>query len=361
MRVMFIQHFPASLVCAQYYFPAILAKMGHEVMVVAPAGGDVVGYTSAGIVLSQVEPDMSWLVAVRQAGLSFRPDIVHVFFHAMCGLYPLLIRGKGISPKFILDIRSPLLKKGLVRHLIQIKNRMEIYLYRSILTHSIKSGYTVVGKTRQLTYVPPGIDFSILPSLGAQRLRAETLRLVYVGSVDRKRQLDKMILDVVKAAQHVRLTLDIYAYADMQSIENIQDLVNALGAQDYIHFRGMIKQEALFAVMPDYDAGLAYVPKELYDFAPPLKTIEYLACGLSVVATATEGNMQFIEDGKNGVLTGWAPDSYAEGIIRLAQGSGVSMSPAEMRRSVEKFDWEKIVTEILIPEYQRLMGASVEP
>lgn len=360
MRVMFIQHSPASLMCAQYYFPLTLAKLGHEVMVVAPAGGDVAGYASAGIGLCQVEPGASWFAAVRQASLSFRPDIVHVFFHAMCGLYPLLIRGKGLAPKFVLDIRSPLLKKGLARHLIQIKNRMEIYFYHSILTHSIKSGYTVVGKTRQLTHVPPGIDFSILPSPGVQRLRAETLRLVYVGSADRKRQLDKMILGVVKAAQHVRLSLDIYAYADMQSIENIQDLVNALGAQDYIHFRGMIKQEALFAVILDYDAGLAYVPKELYDFAPPLKTIEYLACGLPVVATATEGNMQFIKDGQNGVLTGWTPDSYAEGIIRLARSAGVSMTPAEMRQAVEKYDWEKIVVDTLIPEYRRLMGASVE-
>lgn len=358
MRVMFIQHFPASLVCAQYYFPAILAKMGHEVMVVAPAGGDVEGYTSAGIVLSQVEPDMSWLVAVRQAGLSFRPDIVHVFFHAMCGLYPLFIRGKGISPKFILDIRSPLLKKGLVRHLIQIKNRMEIYFYHSILTHSIKSGYTVVGKTRRLTHVSPGADFSMLPLLCTARPRAETLRLVYVGSVDQKRQLEKMILGVVKAAQDVRLTLDIYA--DKRSSESLQKLVEVLGAQDYIHFMGTVKLEVLLSAMADYDAGLAYVPKELYDFAPPLKTIEYLACGLPVVATATEGNMQFIEDGKNGVLTGWAPDSYAEGIIRLAQGSGVSMSPAEMRRSVEKYNWEEIVADTLIPEYWRLMGASVE-
>lgn len=358
MRVMFIQHSPTSSIGAPYYFPLTLAKLGHEVMVVAPAGGDVVGYASAGIGLCQVEPGMSWFAAVRQTGLSFKPDIVHVFFHAMCGLYPLLIRGKGLAPKFVLDIRSPLLKKGLVRHLIQIKNRFEIYLYRSILTHSIKSGHTVVGKTRQLTHVPPGIDFSILPSLGVQRLRAETLRLVYVGSADWQRQLEKMILGVVKAAQGVRLSLDIYA--NKQSSENLQKLVEASGAQDYIHFRGMIKQEAIFAVMPDYDAGLAYVPKELYDFAPPLKTIEYLACGLPVVATATEGNMQFIKDGQNGVLTGWTPDSYAEGIIRLAQGSGVSMSPAEMRRSVEKFNWEEIVADTLIPEYRRLMGASVE-
>lgn len=358
MRVMFIQHSPTGSMWAQYYFPAILARLGHEVLVVAPAGGDVEGYASAGIGLSQVEPGMSWFAAVRQASLSFRPDIVHVFFHAMCCLYPLLIRGKGLAPKFVLDIRSPLLKKGLVRYLIQIKNRMEIYFYHSILTHSIKSGYTVVGKTRRLTHVSPGVDFSILPSLCTERPRTETLRLVYVGSVDQKRQLEKMILGVVKAAQNVRLTLDIYA--DKQSSENLQKLVEASGAQDYIHFMGMMKRDVLFTAISEYDAGLAYVPRELYDFAPPLKTIEYLACGLPVIATATEGNRQFIEDGKNGVLTGWAPDSYAEGIIRLAQGSGVSMTPAEMRQAVEKYNWGKIVSETLIPEYRRVVGELVE-
>lgn len=359
MRVMFIQHSSTSLVCAQYYFPAILAKMGDEVMVVAPAGGDVEGYAHAGIQLTQVNPEANWFVSVRRAGLSFRPDIVHVFHHLMCGLYPLLIREKGLAPKFVLDIRSPLLKKGLVRYLIQIKNRMEIYFYHSVLTHSIKSGHTVVGKTRRLTHVPPGVDFSILPSLVAERSRTETLRLVYAGSADRKRQLEKMILGVVKAAQDVRLILDIYA--DKQSSENLQKLVEASGAQDYIHFMGTVKLEVLLSAMAEYDAGLAYVPKELYDFAPPLKTIEYLACGIPVIATATEGNRQFVEDGENGVLTGCSPDSYAEGIIRLARSAGVSMTPAEMRRSVEKFNWENIVAGALIPEYQRLMGASVEP
>lgn len=358
MRVLFIQHSPTSSMGAPYYFPLTLARMGYEVMVVAPAGGDAGVYTSAGIGLSQVEPGVNWIAAVWQAGLSFRPDIVHVFHHAKCGLYPLLIRGKGLSPKFVLDIRSPLLKEGLFRHLIQIKNRVEIYFYHSILAHSIKSGYTVVGEKRRLIPVPPGVDFSILPSLCTERQRTETLRLVYVGSADRKRQLDKMILGVVKAAQDVRLSLDIYA--DKESSENLQKFVEASGAQDYIHFRGAIKQEALFSVMPDYDAGLAYVPRELYDFAPPLKTIEYLACGLPVIATATEGNMQFVEEGNNGVLTEWTPEAYAKGIIRFARSAGVSMTPAEMRRSVEKYDWEKIVTDTLIPEYRRVVGELVE-
>lgn len=358
MRVLFIQHSPVSLMWAQYYFPLMLAKMGYQVMVVAPASGEVAVYASAGIGLCQVDSGVNWFAAVRQAGLSFRPDIVHVFHHAGCGLYPLLIRAKGLTPKFVLDIRSPLLKKGLVRHLIQIKNRLEIYFYHSILTHSTKSGHTVVGKTRHLTRVPPGIDFSILTSLYDERPRTDTFKLVYIGSLDQKRQLDKMILGVVKAAQNVGLSLDIYA--DEEFSENFQELVNTSGAQDYIHFKGIIKQEAIFSTMPDYDAGLAYVPKELYDFAPPLKTIEYLACGIPVIATATEGNMQFVEDGRNGVLTGWTSESFAEGIVRLARGSGVSMSPAEMRQAVEKYNWEEIVANTLIPEYRRLVGASVE-
>lgn len=367
---MFVQRFPVSLVGDHYHLASELAKAGCDVMVVAPVGGDIEryahapiggdvdGYAHAGIRLTQVDSEANWFVSIRRVGLNFRPDIVHVFHHFMCGLYPLLIRGKGLAPKFILDIRSPLLKRGFVRRLIQIKNRFEIYFYHSILAHSIKSGYTVLGKERCLVHVPPGVNFSILLPLDAGKVRTETLRLVYIGSVDRKRQLDKMILGVVKAAQHVRLLLDIYA--DKQFSENLQRLVEVLGAQDYIHFRGMIKQEALFAVMPEYDAGLAYIPKELYDFAPPLKTIEYLACGLPVIATATEGNMQFVEGGKNGVLTEWTPEAYAEGIIRFARSPGVSMSPAEMRQSVEQYDWGDIVAGKLIPEYRRLIGASVE-
>lgn len=356
MKILFIQHSPVDHVGAHYYFPVMLAKVGHEVMVVAPVGGDSEGYLDAGIELIQVNLDASWFFAVRQAGLNFRPDIVHVFHHASCGLYPLLIRKKGMAPKFFLDIRSPLLKKGFMRLLVQTKNRLEIYFYHSILTHSVKSGYTVVGKARQLTTIPPGVDFSILMPLNQERTRTERLRLVYVGSVDPKRQLEKMILGVVKAAQVVRLTLDIYANG--QSAEYLKKLVEILGGREYIKFKGMVRQETIFQVMSDYDAGLAYVPEELYDFAPPLKTIEYLACGLPVIATATEGNKHFIDDGKNGVLTGWAPESYAEGIMRLARCSGPVMSPSEMRKSVEKYNWKNIVSETLIPAYHRLFSSS---
>jgi len=357
MKILFVQKSKLGRyeMAAGYYFPVELARLGHDITVVAPTGGDATAFLNAGVKVTEIEAGASWLGGLRRIALSFRPEIVHVFIHAGCGLYPFVMRFGRSAPKFVLDIRSPLLRTGLLRKIVQIKNRLEIIGYSSIFTHSIESGHTVIGDTREMVLAPPGVDCSILPKLmGAKSEHGGIFKLVYVGSIDVKRQLDQMIRSVALARQRVPLTLDLYG--DGNAVAGLQEMVNAAGMQEYVHFKGKIARKSLFEIIDGYHAGLSYIPRELYNAAPALKTLEYLACGIPVIATDTDGNRMFVQDGKNGMLTGWTPEAFADGILRFAEGDVRLASPAELRGGVAEYDWGNIVEKRLMPAYSELLA-----
>lgn len=362
MRILFVQR--ATLgrhgMADSFFIQAKLVLMGMSVQVVALAGGDRTEYMAAGIKVVEVQRKESWWKALRNAVEIFKPDIVHVFIHAGCGVYPFLMRGHGKSrPLFVLDIRSPLLRVGLMRRLVQYKNRFEILPYDTIFTHSIASGETVIGTGRSMVLSPPGVDFSLLPALPAIKyVDTAPLKLLYIGSMDVKRGLHEMLRAVALARKSIELTLDLYG--DGNAMTDLVRLVQDMGAEKYIHFKGRVERKQLFQLIPDYHAGLSYIPRHLYDAAPALKTMEYLACGIPVVATDTAGNRQFIRVGGNGILADEDRAAFAASIKTLV-GSGVlQRDAAEFRESVKDYDWERIVTAIVLPEYRRILGTTVE-
>lgn len=105
--------------------------------------------------------------------------------------------------------------------------------------------------------------------------------------------------------------------------------------------------------VPDYlvnsDIGLAYIPKtKIYDVQPPLKTFEYLAASLPVVATNTLGNLEIIKDGINGLITLDNCQDFAEKIIRFLKDSQLrSQIKNNAINSIIKYDWKNNVDEIV--------------
>jgi glycosyltransferase involved in cell wall biosynthesis len=363
MNILFVQRAQLGRhgMADAFYYQIKLAELGHSVMVMAAAGGDASAHIAAGIRVLEVERGRAWLGSLRKAARDFQPDIVHVFIHAGCGLYPLVMkRGRKSGTKFVLDIRSPLLRKGMLRKLVQFKNRLEVLPYHAIFTHSIASGRSVIGDSRGMILTPPGVDFSILPALAERgdRVLRGGLKLVYVGSMDVKRKLHNMVQAVMMARQTIELSLDLYG--DGNAMPGLMQLVKGLGAESYIHFKGRIERARLFECIPEYHAGLSYIPGDLYDAAPALKTLEYLACGIPVLATSTSGNRLFIEEGRNGVLVGEEAPAFAEGIKTLVNSGVLDRAATALRDSIAGYDWNHIASEIILPEYRKLLVSGSE-
>lgn len=144
------------------YIPAILSRIGYSVTKIALAGGDESQLVGAGVSIIHASPGYQWFGDLKRTINEVNPDIVHVYLHHGCGLYPFLMSSRG-SPKFVLDIRSPLLRAELLGYLLRIKNRLEIHGYDRITAHGIDSARTVIGNGRDIAWIPPGIDLDAIP------------------------------------------------------------------------------------------------------------------------------------------------------------------------------------------------------
>ena len=115
-------------------------------------------------------------------------------------------------------------------------------------------------------------------------------------------------------------------------------------------------------MVPEYlgiaDIGISYIPiNEFFDRQPALKTLEYLAGGLPVIATNTAGNRLFIKHGYNGLLTGDDEDGLAQAIESLAADRKLREELAcNSRGSVKDFDWTQIVKGQLLPVYETVLA-----
>lgn len=116
-------------------------------------------------------------------------------------------------------------------------------------------------------------------------------------------------------------------------------------------FRPLVPHEQVAAYLQAADLGLLLYPPGRYlgEFSSPMKLVEYLACGLPVVATSLPALAEIVQDGVNGRLI--APDdprTMAEQIVavirdralldRLAGGaraSSVRYGYAERARRIE--------------------------
>lgn len=327
-----------------------LAQLGYDVTMVALAGGDASLLRNAGVTVIELAGGKSWYDGLYETAKAVQSDIVHVFIHAGCGVYPVIMNtnpGAG----FILDIRSPALRTGLSRYAVQMKNRLEPLLYDAITAHGIESAWTLISKRHTIHLVPPGIELACIPTHPRADDNSGPLRLIYIGSLRSLRKVPDMIEAVLMAGNSVPLQLDIYG--DGEDLGTIESMIRQNQAEEWIHLKPIIPRNDLLRRLGLYDIGLSYVPKALYDPAPPLKTMEYLASGITVIATNTRGNELLIDHQENGILAAEDPQAFAEGILLAANNPQLRRKFAKNGRpSVEQYDWKHIVETQLLPVYE---------
>lgn len=297
------------------------------------------------------------LVLLRQAVAAFRPDIVHVFWHPGCELYPFTTRGPG-KPAWLVDARSPNIQMGARRLLFQASARLAPLTYDVIAAHAQAVGRALF-KRADVTVVPPGYDDTIFFPRTDTAPAAGVLHLVYIGTLDTRRGLLPALEALVRAARTVaaeasrKPVVAIYGSGDGEA--DIRAL--AAAAPDLVEFGGYVPQAELAARLRTADVGLALVPGRRFHEAPPLKTIEFLGGGLPVIASDTAGNRQFVHDGVNGWLVDDTDEAALTRLLATLCRDGV---PPAMRQrcveSVQAYTWRAITRERLLPLYESCLA-----
>lgn len=134
-----------------------------------------------------------------------------------------------------------------------------------------------------------------LDSLSYPDGQRKPLSLMTASRLDPRKRLDLAIRAVTLAHQkEPNLRFDIYGKGGEQ--ENLQDLIDTLGANDYIQLRG---HADLRDVYPQYELYVTTSQWETFG----LTLMEAVGAGLALVGfDARYGNPTFIKDGENGYL-----------------------------------------------------------
>jgi len=290
-------------------------------------------------------------------------DLIHVYAFRGCNLLPRLRRNR--TAHWLLDIRTGNVSANRVRsRLANQVTRIESRVYDTCIAVDQHVGNRVLGPEQRFHVVPIGVDtekFQPNRHLDLRRqlgIADDRLVVVFNSSLVRPRMPERVIQAFAQARrQCLQLSLLIIGDGTKGIIDELRMLAGSLQVAEDVFFTGYVSYGTVQHYITAGDIGLAYVPIiPQFDSQPPLKTAEFLACGLPTLATHTLGNTVWIRDNENGLLIRDDPESITEGIIRLACDPALRAQLAGAARpSILQHDWSRIVSERLLPVYTQAL------
>jgi len=142
---------------------------------------------------------------------------------------------------------------------------------------------------------PNGVDKNILCLKMTQqnninKSHPRNTSFVYIGTLAKARDMKFIICafeDVIKSNPHINL----HIFGDGTDKPNLETYVKNKKLEDNIYFYGKIPQKDLFKHISTMDVGLSVIPPySFYTVSSPIKTLEYLALGIPIIA-----NMEILE------------------------------------------------------------------
>jgi glycosyltransferase involved in cell wall biosynthesis len=278
----------------------------------------------------------------------------------------LVLFPTGRTPRVtVLDIRTSAISGGFFNALSKLVLRLQARLFQHVIVldrHLVS--FLFDEHQRRVTIVPLGANFRQFQP-GRDELRRQLLGLgpgdlvfIYTGNIDAVRTIDKMVRAFTAVAEkhpHIRLLL----LGEGDQRWHLQSLVEKRGLSHRVTFTGVVPYAEIPSYLRAADVGIAYVPDKVqYRNQPPLKTAEYLATGLPVLATDTPGNRRFVQPGRNGLLAEDTVEALKKGLTCLVEERDLRREMAQVaRESVRQFSYEQIVSEQLLPYYERCLSA----
>jgi glycosyltransferase involved in cell wall biosynthesis len=292
------------------------------------------------------------------------PDIAHVYFRRGC--FALANQGRKTHPhtRFVLDVRSSNLTRGVRKEISRTLNDLEAQFFDAVcaLDQAIWPNTFRWVKPSSITILPLGVDvdhFAPQESSAVRRqhgIEEDHQVLLHTGAIDPRRRLSELVRAFATVRHRFPRTCLMFV-GKGSDVDHLQTLSRQLGVADGVLFTGYVDYQDVPRYVNAADIGMAYVPiTPEYDPQPPTKTLEYLACGLPVVATDTTGNRRYITDGWNGLLCGDHAEDLAKTLITVLSNAQIrKIISRNARESVASETWQALVENRLISLYCELL------
>jgi len=213
---------------------------------------------------------------------------------------------------------------------------------------------------RKIEVVPCGVNLERFRPRQRQQarrqlaLKADTYVVLYVGRLARLKGIHRL-LEAVARLKQLPLQLLIVGGDGPAApdILHLKRLANRLGITPRVRFVGSIPQ----AELPTFysAADLLVVPSRYESFG--MVVLEALACGTPVLATPVGAAELLLQSPAHGeVVHTLGSDALAAGIRRrMALAHQEQPVAANVRQTVQAFDWHQVTRQIL-DVYARLLG-----
>ena len=248
-------------------------------------------------------------------------DIIHCLYPNSSLLAAVLFKiFCNWKTKIIYDVRSPWIEMSCARGYINKKiaplYKFILYLeeffltrfvnYFVFITEGLKKYYAkkIFINLRKSKVIPSGVDtnlFTFRESNVRQKygIKETDILLGIIGTLGKERELEFLIKAFGKLWQTDK-RYKLMIVGDGRARESLESLVKALKIDNNIIFTGKINHQLVPDYISSFDMGICHLP-DIFVFRQsfPLKILEYLSCGIPVLASDIKAHREIAENLKN--------------------------------------------------------------
>jgi glycosyltransferase involved in cell wall biosynthesis len=300
-----------------------------------------------------------YLDEIVEIARDFGPDIVCVTNHSRW--YTIVERIKRAFPdaRYVLDLKSPYFWD---RPKVREMGAKKAPLLDLILTRCEEDiDSWIPGSTRPSKVYPLGLS---LPQFSPRKREEDVVRcrrFVFIGTYSQQRELDVLLRYIAALPEPIKAQVGFDLFGTGPAKDELRTLARELGLDGVVKINDALSQDELFALLPTYDAGVAWVPTKIFDAAPSLKMLEYIASGLVPMGTATTAHRRNVEEGYRAVLFDETAEAFARAIESLVC-DGIPREDIEKNLELIKpRDWDNVAAQHLLPAFDALLAARAKP
>lgn len=195
---------------------------------------------------------------------------------------------------------------------------------------------------RLAAVVPNGVDFARFHVANLVRTEHPPT-LVYAGSLDARWGVDLAIRAMPllrRQIPDIRLLIAGRGPAEQE----LRQLALSMGVSDCVRFEGFVPHPDLPNLLAQADIGVATSRRDIFRrYASPLKIVEYMAAGLSVICSGGGEAEKMIEESRAGMSIPFEPEAFAEAVQSLwATPGSLSASREAAINYARSRSWEQM-------------------
>lgn len=209
---------------------------------------------------------------------------------------------------------------------------------------------------QKLHLIPNGVDIELFQP--TPKLPTPPVRFIYIGTLAPWQGLEHLLEAFKRASKTCNIRLIIMGKARKERLKVLIKSVRKLKISELVNFEEAVNHEDVPLILNRHHVGVAPftgTERNLKQGFCPIKLLEYMACGLAVIAPNLPAVQELAEHEKEAIL--YKPNNtnrLAEAIVRLAHDENLRLKLANAGVQKAKiFSWKEARKKLMLV-YERL-------